>query len=131
MQDYRKRRTKAEVVLHLFWVCAGLLVLGFLAIASLLGAWRMYQRLAAATDAENASKAQLALVSAQEAQVQSDIAELDTPRGQEAALRERYGVAKPGEGVIQVVHTTQATSTGDSSQGGNWLIRIFRTLFVW
>jgi cell division protein FtsB len=51
----------------------------------------------------NDTKAQLAGLEARETTLKSDLDELNTPRGQEAALRDTQGVVKPGEHVIIVV----------------------------
>jgi hypothetical protein len=55
---------------------------------------------------------------------------LSSLRGVEAEVRERYGVARPGEGKIEIVRN----SKGEDIQGledGNIFIRVFRSLFVW
>ncbi len=57
------------------------------------------------------TKAQLASLEARQATLDSDLNELDTPRGKEAALRDTLGVARPGEDVIIVVPPVAATST--------------------
>lgn len=49
------------------------------------------------------TRAELDALQAREAILQDNIDELATPRGQEAVLRQTYGVAKPGEEVIIVV----------------------------
>jgi cell division protein FtsB len=49
------------------------------------------------------TKAELATLDSRETALKQNLAELGTERGQEASLRETYGVAKPGEGVIIVV----------------------------
>jgi cell division protein FtsB len=57
------------------------------------------------------TKAELASLEERKATLKENLAELDTERGQEATLRETYGVAKPGEGVIIVVPPKEATTT--------------------
>jgi cell division protein FtsB len=57
------------------------------------------------------TRAELAALASREATLRQNLDELDTPRGQEATLRETYGVAKPGEGVIIVVPPKEATTT--------------------
>ncbi|MDB5195047.1 MAG: hypothetical protein JWO84_231 [Parcubacteria group bacterium] len=57
------------------------------------------------------TKAELANLDSRQVTLKQNLAELDTARGQEASLRETYGVAKPGEGVIIVVPPKVATST--------------------
>ncbi|MES2994744.1 MAG: hypothetical protein V4681_01775 [Patescibacteria group bacterium] len=49
------------------------------------------------------TKAELAALKDREAVLSANMAELSTDRGQEATLRQTYGVAKPGEEVIIVV----------------------------
>lgn len=57
------------------------------------------------------TEAQLAILKEREATLQATLDELATERGQEATLRETYGVARPGEEVIIVVPPKEATST--------------------
>jgi cell division protein FtsB len=57
------------------------------------------------------TKGELASLEERRATLEQNIAELNTERGQEATLRETYGVAKPGEGVIIVVPPKEATTT--------------------
>lgn len=49
------------------------------------------------------TQAQLSQLDARRATLQQNINDLSTNRGQEAVLRQTYGVAKPGEEVIIVV----------------------------
>jgi cell division protein FtsB len=49
------------------------------------------------------TRAELATIQTREATLKGNIDELSTPRGEEATLRQTYGVAKPGEEVIVVV----------------------------
>lgn len=49
------------------------------------------------------TQAQLAQLNTQRATLQQNINDLSTQRGQEAVMRQTYGVAKPGEEVIIVV----------------------------
>lgn len=57
------------------------------------------------------TRAQLAILEEREAVLRSTISDLSTNRGQEATLRETYGVARPGEEVIIVVPGEEATTT--------------------
>ena len=57
------------------------------------------------------TKVELASLKERKETLDQNLAELNTERGQEATLRETYGVAKPGEGVIIVVPPKEATST--------------------
>lgn len=57
------------------------------------------------------TEAQLLILEEREATLQATLDELATTRGQEATLRESYGVARPGEEVIIVVPPKAATTT--------------------
>lgn len=56
-----------------------------------------------ARKAADDTRAELALLSEREETLTANVAELRTERGKEGALRETYGVARPGEEVIIVV----------------------------
>jgi cell division protein FtsB len=60
--------------------------------------------------AQNTAR-QLASLQARQTLLQKNITELSTPRGEEATMRETFGVARPGEGVIIVVPPKVATTT--------------------
>ena len=64
-----------------------------------------------ARTAAHDTQAQLANLSQRQSVLQQDINELSTPRGQEATVRETFGVAKPGEGEIIIVPPKIATTT--------------------
>ena len=131
MPEFRKRRTRAEVLVRVSGLIAGTCLLGVLAFFGITAAWHMYIKLQDATDESNAAASELSLLQKQETQVQSDITGLSSARGTEAALRERYGVIKPGEGVIQIVEPAlSATSSADASSQ-NIFARVFNTLFGW
>ena len=49
------------------------------------------------------TQAELALLEERRSTLAANLAELDTERGQEASLRQNFGVARPGEEVIIVV----------------------------
>jgi cell division protein FtsB len=64
-----------------------------------------------ARSAAHATQAELANLSQRQGVLTSDIDELSTARGQEATVRETFGVAKPGEGEIIIVPPKIATTT--------------------
>jgi cell division protein FtsB len=63
-----------------------------------------------ASQAAHETQEQLNTLQHRQNMLQSNIRELSTERGQEATMRETFGVAKPGEGVIIVVPTAPATT---------------------
>ena len=99
-------------------------------IFAVRGAWGMYGKFIDASDAESQAQAQLAELSAQYAQVEGQVQSLSSERGQEGELRARYGVAKAGEGEIDIVR--QATTSGDGSRAGEpWWQRLWEALHIW
>ena len=71
--------------------------------------WNLYEKERLAHLSLQETKSELDAVMARRATLAHDIADLDTPRGQEALLRGTLGVARFGEQVIIVV--PQASST--------------------
>lgn len=70
------------------------------------------------------TKAELANLESRQNTLKSNLAELNTERGQEATFRDTYGVAKPGEGVIIVVPPKEATTTPNLPWWRRWLGKI-------
>ncbi len=99
------------------------IIVGFLSVALV---WLVYlnfsifrkERVAQA--AAHESQAELINLQAREQSLEANVNELATERGQEATLRETFGVAKPGEGVIIVVQQKVATTTPKVSFWQKW-----------
>lgn len=90
----------------------------------------MYGRLSRATAGQQQAEARLASLEQQHAGVSVTVKELSSARGEEALLREHYGVAKPGEGMIQIVHQAP-TTTPDGTASSGWFSNLFHALFSW
>jgi hypothetical protein len=90
----------------------------------------MYQKFASASEADAAAHVELAGLAEQERQVGAAASDLASDRGVEAGIRERYGVARPGEGQIDIVRR-EASSTPSAAEKPNVFVRMFRALFVW
>ena len=65
--------------------------------------WGIARKEEIARSAVNDRKDELKTLEARKQVLSDNLAELDTPRGHEASLRQTYGVARPGEEVIIVV----------------------------
>lgn len=89
---------------RLFWRRVLLAVLLALVLFGMSGVWRIYKRERESAVLIQSSTAHLADLTRREAQLRSDIANLDTDRGREAALRQQYQMGKPGEGMIIIVN---------------------------
>jgi len=130
MQTFATRRRRVDVprfLLSVSFIFLLLLVTFSVAHAAL----NMYGKFAEAAASNDASQQNLKDLQTQEASVQAQVDALVTPEGQEAQLRQSYGVALPGEGEIQLVQKNDATTASAASQGGNIFVQILRALFVW
>lgn len=63
----------------------------------------IFKKQGIARQAVSDTQAELALLEERKNTLAANLAELDTERGQEASLRQNFGVARPGEEVIIVV----------------------------
>jgi cell division protein FtsB len=89
------------------------------------GAVRMYLRYDEASAASSAARQNLAELQEHKAQLETDTERLKSERGLEEELRKRYGVARPGEGVIEI--TEPAASSTQERPGA--LRRLLHWLF--
>lgn len=129
MRDFKKRRTLANEVLWAAIGCAGILAIAFVAFVAMRAAWGMYGKFAAAAAARSSAESELRDLEVRLAQVQQDVDALSSERGVEAAMRERYGVARPGEGEITIVRPASTTEVAGSSKG--FWSGLWNLLFVW
>jgi cell division protein FtsB len=90
----------------------------------------MYVKFAAAAAADEAAKAQLEGLNTQRKHVEAQIEALTTDRGLEGEIRERYGVARPGEGQIDIVREAGSTTPAGSPPTGFWA-KLWHAIFVW
>lgn len=130
MNDYRKPQQSHDIARFVAGSCV-ILVLFVISIMAVRSAYGMYQTFSgASTEAEGAA-AELAALKAQHEQVKETLEALGTERGVEEAVRERFGVARPGEGEIRIVRNEGAAVDGEGEEGGNMITRFFQSLFVW
>lgn len=113
---------------RLFWRRVLLLALLILVVFGISGVWRIYHRERESAALNQASAAHLTDLTKREAELKANIANLDTDRGKEAALRQQYRLGKPGEGLIIIVNppipvALPATSTP--------LVQWFKNIFTW
>ncbi len=130
MRDFKKRRAQGKDVLRVMVGSAGVLLLAGVAFFALRGAWNMYGKFVSASDARQSAESQLASLEGRYATVKADVDSLQSERGIEAEVRERYGVARPGEGQIDIVR--QASTTEEVVLKKQTLFeRLWDLLFVW
>ena len=73
--------------------------------------WGLAGKAHVAVSQANDAKRQYAELEARKAMLEANLAALATARGEDAAIRTAFGVARPGEEVIVVVPPATATPT--------------------
>ncbi len=131
MTDFTKRRGRGQLVRRFLIGLCLLALLGVVTFAAVHAAWNMYGKFADATASSDAAQLNLTRLKAQKSSVEAEVASLSSPQGQEAQLRRSYGVARPGEGVIQIVHESATSSNPQNGASGNFFMRILHALFSW
>lgn len=107
-----KKQKRAGIVALLPQSLLGLLLMA--AIGFLLWAvWGIAQKEAIARKAVQEREKELMALEERRVAFAANVAELQTTRGQEAAVRKSHGVAKPGEEVIIVVPNTEPQPEAD------------------
>ena len=107
-----------------------MVLLALVAVGSARAAWGMYQKFTEASSADASAQTELTGMQNEYQSVSTTVDQLGTERGLEAAIRERYGVGKPGEGEIDVIR--QASSSDAQSKGGqSWFDKLWHAVFVW
>jgi cell division protein FtsB len=130
MLDYKKNPRTHAVPKFLLTVVASILLL-VVAVITVRAAWHMYGKFATASAAAEAAKTELSHMEEQKASVSEAIESLSSSRGVEESLREKFGVAKPGEGEIRIVRDQDGEDTLPLNDDANIFMRIFNALFVW
>lgn len=129
MREFKRRSTHEDIP-RLVFRAVGVLVLLFVTVVLVRAAWGMYVKMAAASSAREEAQSALARAQKQAQGVSASMGELATQRGEEAHMRARFGVVRPGEGQIVIVRDRYASSTEDASKD-SWWGKVFRALFVW
>lgn len=131
MRDFKRQRSSRHDILNFFGLCAGvLLIMGFAGFSA-RAAWGMYQKFAVASQGHAVAEGELARLQVQYARVSAAVEELSSERGVEAGVRERFGVARPGEEAIMIVREGTTTPEAPALREENFASRLFRALFVW
>jgi cell division protein FtsB len=104
-----------------------LLALLVLLVAAVPGAWKAYQEDRESAVLRGQAQTQLNDLSQRQAQLDADIATLQTDRGMEAALRDQYALAAKGENLIIIEDATSAAATAEatSSAFAQWIHKAF------
>jgi cell division protein FtsB len=130
MREFKKHKSRRGEIVTFCIQAMGILLLLCVAAVAVRAAWGMYVKLTRATAGQEAAEVQLAALKAQQAEVAASVAELSSERGVEAQIRQRFGVAKQGEGEIEIMRDSGATSSAPK-EPESWWRGVFRALFVW
>ncbi len=131
MRDFRKQRSSTHDIFNFFALSVGVLLVLLLLVVSAQAAWGMYTKFIVASKGHEAAEKELSQLQNQYARVSVATANLSSTRGEEGEIRERFGVAKPGEGAIQIVRSGTSTDGGQNFLNESIWNRMFRALFVW
>ena len=112
---FRKNRRKIGSRLSARVTLAALL---FVAVFSMNGAWHAYQDSRQAANKRNTEAKELAELRDREYHLTAELGALETPRGVEAAIREKFGMVKEGEEVV--VLPSDADGKDNGSGGSLW-----------
>lgn len=96
-------------------------VLMLIALWLLVSIWGLAKKAHVAVSEANEVKAHYAELEGRKATLEANLAALNTDRGEDAAIRTAFGVARPGEEVIVVVPPPPATTTPPRS----WWQKLF------
>src|SRR5260370_1197585 len=110
MRDFTKRRNRGGILRRFLLGTCMVALLTFVTFGAVHASWGMYGKFAEAASANDAAQQNLSQMREQKASVETEVAHLSSPVGQEAQLRQSYGVALPGEGEIQIVRETASSS---------------------
>lgn len=104
-----------------------LILLGLFAliVLSAMGVWSAYKKQQESRLLRKEAEMQLGDLSKRQAQLDADIASLETDRGKEQVLREQYALAARGEGLIVIVDTPPVAPTHATSSFVDWLKKTF------
>ena len=130
MREFKHIRSRRQILVRFLLGIGGLALLGALTTVAARAAWAMYGKFTEAAAADAQSKAELQSLEQQEAQMSAAVSSLSTPRGVEAQVRERYGVEKPGEGVIEILQPS-ATSSAAAAVPLNFFSKVWQTIVPW
>ena len=119
--SFRKNSWKQNSVLLLFL----LMVLGFSARAT----FRVYLNYKNSQTAANNEKAKLDTLEAREKFLQAELQSLETEKGRERKLREKFGVGLPGENLAIIVESDPSNLSTSTTSLWSQLKNFFGNLF--
>ncbi len=125
MQEFREKRRLRE----LLYSRPSLIILFILVLFAGRGVFHMYEKYAQAAVDKRGVESQVALLSAREDFLVSEVERLKTPTGIEQEIRQKFNVKKEGEQVAVIVEPKDATGGAAKTSGvssvWSWVVDIF------
>jgi cell division protein FtsB len=117
---YEQRRIK-----HILYSWPFLLLLGLILLLFVRATWGAYMQ-ERETDMVKEQRAQyLADLKIRESLIRAEIERLDTERGVEEEIRQKFEVAKDGEGIIVIVDAPEDTNSSTSNTPRGFFEKMF------
>ncbi|OGG57413.1 hypothetical protein A2853_00615 [Candidatus Kaiserbacteria bacterium RIFCSPHIGHO2_01_FULL_55_17] len=117
-------RNQRQSATRLFLRRLGIVALFVFVIVALSGVWGVYRKERESRTLRAQAEGEYVDLAARQAQLAADIERLGSDRGREEALREQYGLAERGEGLIVIVDSVPMSPEATSTSRG-WLGRLF------
>ncbi len=130
MREFKKRQPTGSILLKFFAVSMGTLVLFLLTVVVARAAWGMYDTLKIAAEARESAEGQLKSLKSDHMRLVAAVTSFESEEGVEREVRARFGVARPGEGEIQIVRD-EASSTQKTGPSENPFFHTLRSLLIW
>ncbi|HEY4510942.1 MAG TPA: hypothetical protein VJG29_01050 [Candidatus Paceibacterota bacterium] len=122
MREFNEKRLLRRVLFS--W--GSVLIVGTLLFFSVRGLVSVYERYAEARKLREAAEGRLGGLTERKDTLQAAITSLETGRGFEEEVRERFGVVRPGEGVIDIVEEKKEEgATGTQPSVLEWFLKLF------
>ena len=128
MNEFKKHHTSHDIVRFFAGLC-GIALLFALSTAVVRAAYGMYQTFSVAAEEERSAGLEFKALEAQYEQVNATLYSLGSERGVEEAVRERFGVVRPGEGEIRIVRDKGNEEAGRGATSDNMFVRFVHSLF--
>lgn len=130
LAEFRRAQPREHIFARFLLALCAAGILLFISSASVKAAWEMYQTFDVAAAERAEAEGELQTVRAEHTQMSATLEALGSSRGMEAAVRERFGFVRPGEGEIRIVRNTNETAVQEEVTT-NPVSRFFHALFVW
>lgn len=118
-------RNQRQAAARLFLRRLGLLALVALVLLAVPGVWGVFQKERESAERRAEAETERADLERRQKQLSADIEQLESDRGIEEMLREQYGLAERGEGLIVIVERPISAPTRATSTLREWFWKTF------